>query len=378
MSAMSELRTGSRVALASAASHLADGADAVAELVDRLGSQADLYAVFVAPGYDLGTVGASLRRHFGDRVIGCTSSGNISADGYDRTGMCAVALTGGGITGRTIVLNSMQDAAATVEGAAAQLSAVRAEFDDRDKFAILLTDGLARSEDQLAAALMAALGDVPIIGGSAGDGLEFRRTAVYHDGAFADDRATVTFVSAEAPFRMLRLQHHVATETVLVATDVDPEQRIIRALNGQPAAQAYAEAVGLGLDRLTSVTFSQHPLLLAAGGASWVRSIAEVRTDGALKMFARVDLGDVLRLGRSTGMYERLDEGISAVRDDLGTLSGMLVFDCILRRLEAEEHGMADRVGELLAANRAAGFSTYGEQFNGMHMNQTLVAVAFG
>jgi hypothetical protein len=35
-------------------------------------------------------------------------------------------------------------------------------------------------------------------------------------------------------------------------------------------------------------------------------------------------------------------------------------------------------MGELLAATGAAGFSTYGEQFDGMPMNQTLFAVAFG
>ncbi|MFG1610348.1 FIST N-terminal domain-containing protein [Actinoplanes sp. NPDC049265] len=378
MATTSELRKAARVTMASAASHQADGAAAVGELAERLGDQADLYAVFVAPGYDLDVVGRRLRHHFGDRVIGCTSSGNVGAHGYDRNGICAVALTGGGITTRTVVVNPLSDPVAAVENAGARLAAVRAELGDRDKFAILLADGLTGSEDELAATLMAMLGDVPIIGGSAGDGLQFRRTAVYHDGVFGDDRATVTLVAAEAPFRLLRLQHHLATDTVLVATDVDPGERIVRTLNGQTAVEAYAEAVGVGRDQMTPVVFSQHPLLLAAGGASWVRSIAEVRDDGALRMFARVDLGDVLRLGRSTGMVERLQEGIAEVRDDLGSLSGMLVFDCILRRLESEEHGLSERVGQVLAACGAAGFSTYGEQFNGMHMNQTLVAVAFG
>ena len=378
MSTASEVRDGTRVSLMSAASHLTDGAAAVAELAGRLGSQADLYAVFVAPGYDLGVVGTALRRHFGDRVIGCTSSGNIGAHGYDRTGICGIALAGGGLISRTMTVGPLRDATAAVQDAAAGLAALRSESGDRDEFAILLADGLAGSEDDLAAALMAVLGDVPVIGGSAGDGLEFRRTAVYHDGVFSDDQATVTVVAADAAFRLLRLQHHLATDTVLVATDVDPGQRVVRSLNGQPAAEAYAEAVGVRRDQMTPVVFSQHPLLLTAGGSSWVRSIAEVRDDGALRMFARVDLGDVLRLGRSTDMVEKLRDGIDAVRDDLGSLSGMLVFDCVLRRLESEEHGVADRMGELLAAGGAVGFSTYGEQFNGMHMNQTLVAVAFG
>jgi hypothetical protein len=95
-------------------------------------------------------------------------------------------------------------------------------------------------------------------------------------------------------------------------------------------------------------------------------------------MLARVDTGDVLRLGRPVGMLEKLTERFDAVGAELGSISAMLTFDCILRRLEFEERGLADEVGTFLAQHRATGFSTYGEQFNGMHMNQTLVAVAFG
>ena len=34
--------------------------------------------------------------------------------------------------------------------------------------------------------------------------------------------------------------------------------------------------------------------------------------------------------------------------------------------------------GELLAENQVVGFTTYGEQFNGMHVNQTFTGVALG
>ncbi|MEV6491990.1 FIST N-terminal domain-containing protein [Actinoplanes sp. NPDC051633] len=376
MSTLTESRSGSHVTMASAVSHQPDGAAAVAELAAALGPAADLYVVFVAPGYDLTSVGAALRGHFGERVIGCTSSGNICDDGYDGGGICAAALKGG-LHCRTMVVGPLDDAPAAVENAGAQLAVLRAELDDRDGFALLLTDGLARNEDVLAASLMAALGDVPIIGGSAGDGLQFTCTSVYHDGVFAENRATVTVVRSDAPFRLLRLQHHEPTDIVLVATDVDPEQRIVRAFNGRPAAQAYADAVHLPRSDVTPATFSRHPLMLTAGGNSWIRSIAELRSDGALGFFARVDLGDVLRIGASSGLLDKLDDGLRSVRAELGSLSGMLVFDCVLRRLESEEHGLTDRVGALLAEHGAVGFSTYGEQFNGMHMNQTLVAVAF-
>ncbi|GIF22375.1 hypothetical protein BJ973_002698 [Actinoplanes tereljensis] len=372
-------RSGQHISAASVASHLPDGAAAVAEIAAALGSQADLYTVFVSTGYDLEVVGPALKQHFGDQVIGCTSSGNIGPNGYERTGICAAALTGGGLRTRTITVGPLDDTATAVEQAGSALAGLRAELaDDGEGFAVLLTDGLTRNEDLLAANLMATLGDVPIVGGSAGDDLTFAHTAVYHDGKFLVNTATVTLVRAEAPFLLFRLQHHDPTDTILVATDVDADRRIIREFNGRPAASAYAEAVGADLADIGPTTFSTHPLLLKAAGSSWIRSIAALNDDESLSLLARVDTGDVLRLGRPVGMLEKLAERFDAVGAELGSISAVLTFDCILRRLEFEEHGLADEVGEFLAEHRAIGFSTYGEQFNGMHMNHSLVAVAFG
>jgi hypothetical protein len=109
-----------------------------------------------------------------------------------------------------------------------------------------------------------------------------------------------------------------------------------------------------------------------------VRSISSANDDGSLTLLAAVELGEVLRVGRSAGMLAKLAERFTALSGDLGGISGVLTFDCVLRRLEFEAHGVSAEVGEMLARNHAYGFSTYGEQFNGMHMNQTLVAVAFG
>lgn len=376
MPTLTASRTGHHTAVASADSHQSDPVAAVAEIAAALGTEADLYAVFVAPGYDLDPVGRMLKHHFGDRVIACTSSGNIGPRGYDRTGICAVALTGG-LRVRTVTLGPLDDPPSAVERAAADLAELRSEVGDGESFAILLTDGLTRNEDLLAANLMAELGDVPIIGGSAGDDLTFQYTAVYHDGTFSPNLASVTLVYADAPFRLIRLQHHEATGTVLIATDVDPDRRVVRAFNGRPAAQAYAEAVGMRVDELNHTVYGKHPLLLNAAGSAWVRGIAATNPDGTLSMFARVDLGDVLRVGCPRGTLDKLEHQIAAVEAELGPISGMLAFDCVLRRLEFEEQQISERVGDFLAEHGVVGFSTYGEQFNGMHMNQTLVAVAF-
>ena len=42
------------------------------------------------------------------------------------------------------------------------------------------------------------------------------------------------------------------------------------------------------------------------------------------------------------------------------------------------QSGLNERVSELMIENNVVGFATYGEQFNGMHVNQTFTGVALG
>jgi hypothetical protein len=377
MSVQTPWRLDNQVSVASAISHHPDAATAIADLAQALGDEAALFAVFVAPGYDLDAAGAAIQQWCGGRVIGCTSSGSVGPRGYDPGGIFAISLTGGGLRTRTISVGALTDPS-RAERAAVDLSGLHKMWEGADGFGVLLADGLTKREDRLAAVLMAALGDVPIIGGSAGDDLTFTRTAVFCDGRFVDDGATFTMVTLDAPFQIFRLQHYEPTDVVLVATDAVPDQRLIREFNGRSAAEAYAEAVGLSVDALNPTVFSTHPLMLLAAGTTWVRSISEVHADGSLGTLAAVDVGEVLRVGRPEGMITKLEARFAEVTAELGQIGGVFAFDCVLRRLEFEELGMDKQVGDILARNKVVGFSTYGEQFNGMHMNQTLVAVAFG
>lgn len=51
-------------------------------------------------------------------------------------------------------------------------------------------------------------------------------------------------------------------------------------------------------------------------------------------------------------------------------VGGVLAFGGLLRRLEFEARGSDTEAGRLLAEHLIAGFSTFGEQSNGMHMNR--------
>ncbi len=65
------------------------------------------------------------------------------------------------------------------------------------------------------------LGDIPIVGGSAGDDLRFDQTAVFCDGEFRSDTAALVLVNTATPFQVFNTQHFVPTDRRVVVTDAD-------------------------------------------------------------------------------------------------------------------------------------------------------------
>ena len=77
-------------------------------------------------------------------------------------------------------------------------------------------------------------------------------------------------------------------------------------------------------------------------------------------------------------MLADLEDAFERIEHNLGKPSLVLACDCILRSLEITQLGLKERVGEVFSSHNAVGFATYGEQFYGIHVNQTLTGIAFG
>ena len=84
-----------------------------------------------------------------------------------------------------------------------------------------------------------------------------------------------------------------------------------------------------------------------------------------------------MTVGQAQDIVAHLDREFTSLKATHGQPKLVLGFDCMLRRLESELLKKYNAVSELLRQNRVIGFSTYGEQYHGMHVNQTFVGVAF-
>jgi hypothetical protein len=179
-------------------------------------------------------------------------------------------------------------------------------------------------------------------------------------------------------FRLIKTENYLPTGTKLVITEAEPDTRRVCEINGERAAVEYAERVGVAWQDLDERIFAANPVGLIQGGEYYVRSIGWLEEDGVLQFACAIDEGVVLSLARRGDFLGVLRGALERARDEIGEFDLLIACDCIFRLFEMNETGIRDEVSELMRSHHAVGFNTYGEQFNAMHVNQTLTAVAIG
>jgi len=364
---------------------LRDAASAADALGEQLGvGPHAAVLLYASPRFDRAQLCAAVQAKFpGVPVLGATTAGEIGPGGLLDESLVAVALPQQHFRVAYAVLDDVRTAVVEQGAVAARqamqsLAAAGPWPSRNDTVALLMVDGLSVAEEQLASSVSNELGGIPLVGGSAGDELALVTTSVFADGRSLDHGAVVALLQTDLPFTVFRAQHFVPGDRRMVVTSADSARRVVYELDGEPAAPYLAASLGLTTEQLGPEVFAIHPVVVRIGGQEYVRSIQKADGDGSLTFYCAVEEGLVLRDGRCVGLIDSLQDAMAAVRSKIGAPQLTIAFDCIQRRLAYEREGACDAVGEVLHAARSLGFSTYGEQFCGMHVNQTLTGVAFG
>jgi len=343
-----------------------------------------LVVFFCSSDYDLDALALEMDRAFaGVPVVGCTTAGEIGPAGY-----CEHSLAGASFPNETCIavtglLDHLQEFTLArgqtfVQGLLERLRSQSAKADAHNSFAFLLIDGMSRREEQVTRGIQHALGKLQMFGGSAGDGLNFSATHVYHEDRFHDDSAVLILVTTSLPFRIFKTQHFVSGDERLVVTAADTMRRIVHEINGLPAAEEYARLIGADIRNLDPMHFAASPVVVVIDGTDYVRSIQKANPDGSLTFYCAIEEGLVLRVAHGTDLIGNLERAMEGLRAEIGPPQVIFGCDCILRNLEITQKGLKNRVQQIFRDNNTLGFSTYGEQINGVHVNQTLTGIAIG
>lgn len=338
-----------------------------------------LVVFFCSSRFDLAVLAAAINARFaGTTVIGCTTAGEIGPAGYRDGSLVGVSFSSAACSAAVGRVDGLAQCDATDAYTVAQTLRRRVAGGTGHSFAVLLVDGLCGREEPVAHALQSGLGDIPMVGGSAGDDQRFVATRVFADGAFRDDAAVLAVLKTALPFKVFRGHHFVGGSEPLVVTEADARRRIVYEINGRPAASEYARAAGVGSAELTTACFAATPMVVRINGNDYVRAIRQVNPDGSLTLHCAIDRGVVLRVAHGLGLAQSRRALFDELRQRIGAPQLILGFDCIHCSAQAREDDGRQAIEQVFGDNRVLGFSSYGEQFMGLHVNQTFTGVAIG
>ncbi len=357
-----------------------DPTAAIAEIHAALSATAPaLVLAFASPAMAPDTVASGLAHAFpGARIAGCTSAGEIVSGHMLKGSLVAMAFDSAHLPDVDVQvvrgLSGGVDVQDAFAGFAAHFGMPASEMSLSEYVGIVLVDGLSGAEERL----MEAVGDrtnVLFVGGSAGDDVAFKQTHVFADGEALSDAAVLVLMKPGVSFRILKTQSFVPTDATLVATKTDEAAREVIEFDGRPAVEAYAEAVGLPVES-ASEGFMNHPVGLMVGSEPYVRSPQQVLANGAIRFYCNIIEGMQLSVLDGTDIIADTRAALAGAGADMGGLSALVNFNCILRTLELDSKGLSGAYGTLFEGTPTVGFSTYGEQYFG-HINQTATMLVF-
>jgi hypothetical protein len=373
-------------AIAFASSHAADPAKAMDEIADRFGDEPLAgMLIFCSHRFDRAALARAINRNSNGIVTsGCTSSGELTERGYDQD---SISVIGFPASSFHLVSHCFDDIADFDPVAARETVRSLAAVADRDSrhlgekvnhVALFLVDGLSHREELLTMTVQDALGDIPLIGGSSGDGMMFRETAIFEGGRFRGHGAVVAILSTPRPLHVFKAQHYRPSAERMVVTEALSQERIVTEIDAGPAADEYLRRAGHAGEALGIEFFAAHPPMVRAGGEYHVRSIQSANADGSLTFYCAIDEGIVLAIGEPIDRIAGMEALFEDISGRIGEIDRIIAFDCVLNRIDAEQRQIGRQVSELYARNRVIGFNTYGEQYHALHVNQTFSGLAIG
>lgn len=359
-----------------------DAERAVAEAVNGWPSSPDMILAFSSPVRPAAGVARALAARFPtSQIVGCTTAGEHLSGAHFSGGLVLTGLSSPKMRWATALIEDVATAdeprvRAAVDHTFATLGVDRDNFDPRRYFCLYLVDGLAGAEERVTPLVADALDGISLIGGSAGDDLAFQRTEVILGDRVWSGAAVLVLCETDVPFTILKHQHFTTTSRMLAITKADVAGRRVYEIDGQPAAIAYARALGVPCDQLTDALTLANPMTFQHQHQLYVRSIQKIHPDHSISFYCAIEEGMVVDVGSHEDLVPALAAELARTAS-AGPIDLLIGSNCVLRALETTAGDFHGEIGGLFKkfTRHMVGFDTYGEQLDGLHINQTLVAL---
>lgn len=370
-----------------------DAGRAAEDLCNQLGSaKPKLVVMFASRDRDQRELNRAVRERLpaGTRLVGATSGGEIDRAGMHAGNVVMAALSGDIEFGLGMGHKLSHDAATAGENAirtaARELGARADDLGTRKYGAMVIDDGFRFRKEELLLGVMSMNQAMIAIGGGASDSEpdpEKQSAELHVDGEVATDSAAVVLFKTDAPWAALRSHWYAPTGQTIRITKIDSSAKRALEIDGKPAAQRYADLLGVGVKDLEFGTpngFAVRPTALRVGREYFIRAPWKPLDDGSILFANMLEENSELELVKITDI---VDSTRRFFEQELPTRvqspKAALLFHCSGRKWYAESTGKIPALSEAFAAAPpCVGMNVHFEIYCGFHINTTLTALAFG
>jgi hypothetical protein len=370
-----------------------DPGPAAEDLCNQLGSaKPKLVVMFASRDRDQRALNKAVRERLpaGTRLVGATTGGEIDRDGMHAGSVVMAALSGDLEVGLGMGHGMSHDAAHAGENAirtaASELGARADDLGTRKYGAMVIDDGLRYRKEELLLGVMSMNQAMIAVGGGASDSEPdpAKASAELHvDGEVATDAAIVALFRTDAPWAALRSHWYAPTGQTIRITKIDSTAKRALEIDGKPAAQRYADLLGVtpaDLEFGTPNGFAVRPTALRVGREYFIRAPWKPLEDGSILFANMLEEGSELELVKITDIVDSTRRFFEVeLPSRVQSPRAAMLFHCSGRKWFAESTGKIPGLSDAFrAAPPCVGMNVHFEIYCGFHINTTLTALAFG
>lgn len=362
-------------------------ADALCSQLKKDLSSYNAVIFFASVSYDFADLSAELHDRFPKaEIIGTSTSGEISPKGFANNSVVLTTISCTKTKFSGVLIDGVDKFPIVhkpaIEAAMAKVGIKPNDPESHKKsFAINFVNGLCNAEEAFLSLFYAIIGNDKFVvaGGSAGDDLQFRQTYVSYNGKTVSDGCALMFVTTDLKFDIRKENIYKPSGKSIKITDADTKTRRVITINGKPAKQEYADAIGVPLTQIDSAVLD-HPFGRVFGDYIYISSIAGFNTDNTVNMYCRILKDSEVDLLIPDDWEALSRETCAGIHKEIQRPQFVLFINCILRTIYFGNLKVYDKITRTYNDQFPTwcGFSSYGEQFGQINSNQTLVSIVIG
>ena len=337
--------------------------------------------------YDFEVATKEIKNYFpNSEVVGTTTSGEIVKEGFTND---SIVLT-------TLICDKTKVKAALIKDAlkfpvlekdkilkAAAHCGINCDSSTshKDAFAMTFINGNHNIEEMVLSLFYGVIknDEFQVVGGSAGDDLKFKETLVSLNGEITSKGAVIVFVKTSCNFKIIKENIYHPTGESIVLTDVDINERKIVKIDNRNPVDVLSQKINIPKHQLGDKLL-EYPLGRVIGDETYICSFKNFDEQGRLYSYINVMPNTKLEILKSDNVMETVEATCKEIQEELHNVKFVFFINCILRTLDLKSMQQSSQVAKMYDKYFPAfcGYSSYGEQYNKLCLNQTVVMIAMG